>query len=63
MPFVRIQLKEGRTPEQKKELAEAIVNTMDELKFASRETIRVIYEDMAPEDLYSGADMEKNEKA
>ena len=57
MPFVRIQLKEGRTPEQKKELAEAIVKTMEELDFASREGIRVIYEDMADEDYYSGANM------
>ena len=58
MPFVRIQLKEGRTPEQKKELAEAIVKTMEGLDFASREGIRVIYEDMAEEDYYNGANME-----
>lgn len=59
MPFVRIQLKEGRTPEQKKELAEAIFKTMEDLDFASRESIRVIYEDMAEEDYYSGANMEE----
>lgn len=57
MPFVRIQLKAGRTPDQKKELAEAIIKQMDETKFATKESIRVIFEDMAPEDLYSGADM------
>ncbi len=57
MPFVRIQLKEGRTPEQKKELAEAIVKTMGDLDFATRESIRVIYEDMTEEDYYSGGDM------
>lgn len=59
MPFVRIQLKEGRTPEQKKELAEAIVKTMEDLDFASREGIRVIYEDMAEADYYNGANMEE----
>lgn len=54
MPFVRIQLKEGRTPEQKSELAKAIIEKMDELNFAVPESVRVIYEDMAPEDFYSG---------
>ncbi|MGP6139486.1 MULTISPECIES: tautomerase family protein [unclassified Jeotgalibaca] len=54
MPFVRIQLKEGRTPEQKAELAKAIIEKMDELNFAVPESVRVIYEDMAPEDFYSG---------
>lgn len=54
MPFVRIQLKEGRTPQQKAELAKAIIEKMEELKFASPEAIRVIYEDIAPEDFYSG---------
>lgn len=54
MPFVRIQLKAGRTPEQKKELAEAIIKTMDESKFAPKESVRVIFEDMASEDFYSG---------
>lgn len=54
MPFVRIQLKSGRTEAQKKELAEAILDKMTELDFASREAIRIIYEDMADEDYYSG---------
>lgn len=54
MPFIRIQLKEGRTPQQKEELAKAIIEKMEELKFASPDAISVIYEDIAPEDLYSG---------
>ena len=54
MPFVRIQLKSGRTEAQKKELAEAILDKMTELDFASREAIRIIYEEMADEDYYSG---------
>lgn len=52
MPFVRIQLKSGRTPEQKEELAKEIIDAMDRLDFASRESVRVIYEDMLPENFY-----------
>jgi 4-oxalocrotonate tautomerase len=54
MPFVNIQLKEGRTPAQKKEVAEAIIDLMDQLDFAKAESIRVIFEDMAEEDFYQG---------
>ena len=54
MPFVNIQLKEGRTPAQKKEVAEAIIDLMDQLDFAKAESIRVIFEDMAQEDFYQG---------
>lgn len=54
MPFVRIQLKEGRTAEQKEELAKAIIEKMDELNFAPPEAVHVIYEDLAKEDYYPG---------
>ena len=54
VPFVNIQLKEGRTPAQKKEVAEAIIDLMDQLDFAKAESIRVIFEDMAEEDFYQG---------
>lgn len=54
MPFVKIQAKEGRTAEQKAELAKAIMDVMEEQEFASREAIRVIFEDMAEDDYYSG---------
>lgn len=54
MPFVRIQLKEGRTAEQKQELAQAIVEAMEQQKFAPAENVRVIYEEMAPENFYPG---------
>ncbi len=59
MPFVRIQLKSGRTAEQKKELAEAIIDIMDKQNFAASESVRVIYEDMLPEDFYVGQKKEK----
>lgn len=54
MPFVRIQLMEGRTPEQKEEIANEIIEKMVELNFAKREGIRVIYEDMKAENFYKG---------
>lgn len=54
MPFVRIQLKSGRTPEQKEEVAKEIIEMMDRLDFAKPETVRVIYEDMLPENFYKG---------
>ncbi|XJS10187.1 4-oxalocrotonate tautomerase family protein [Aerococcaceae bacterium WGS1372] len=54
MPFVKIQAKEGRTPEQKAALAKAIIELMEEQGFASKDAIRIIFEDMATEDYYSG---------
>lgn len=54
MPFVRIQLMEGRTPEQKEEIANFIIDKMVEVDFAKREGIRVIYEDMKPENFHKG---------
>ncbi len=60
MPFVRIQLKSGRTVEQKEELAKEIIDIIDELNFASRESVRVIFEDMLPENFYRGQKREIN---
>lgn len=57
MPFVRIQLKEGRSAEQKEALAKEIINTMYNTDFASKDTVRVIFEEMKGEDFYSGKDM------
>lgn len=56
MPFVRIQSKEGRTPEQKETLAKAIIESMIDQGYANKEAISVIFEDMAKEDFYSGED-------
>lgn len=54
MPFVNIQLKEGRSEEQKAKLAKEILDLMEETGFASREAVHVIFEDMKNEDYYSG---------
>lgn len=59
MPFVRIQLKSGRTVDQKEELAKEIIKLIDKLDFAPSESVRVIYEDMLPENFYRG----NNEKS
>lgn len=56
MPFVRIQLKEGRTTEQKKKMAEEIIEIIHKYGSASKESVRVIYEEMAPENFYSGVE-------
>ena len=56
MPFVRIQSKEGRTPEQKEALAKAIIESMIDQGYANKDAIRVIFEDMAKDDYYSGDD-------
>lgn len=57
MPFVKIQLKEGRSAQQKEALAKEIIKTMDQTDFASKDSIRVIFEDMKSEDFYSGKDI------
>ena len=57
MPYVRIQLKAGRTEEQKAKLAKEIIDLMDKTDFAKREAIRVIFEDILPHDLYSGQEL------
>lgn len=56
MPFVRIQSKAGRTPEQKEAVAKAIIEIMAEQEYASKESVRVIFEDMASEDYHTGED-------
>lgn len=54
MPFVRIQLKEGRSAELKKEVADDIIKLIADKGMASAESVRVIYEDMKDEDYHSG---------
>lgn len=56
MPFVRIQLKEGRSIKQKKKMAQEIVEIVHKYGDAKKESIRVIYEEMAPENFYKGTD-------
>lgn len=59
MPFVRIQLNEGRTADQKQKMAEEIIEIIHKYGDARREGIQVIYEEMASENYYSGADQKE----
>jgi len=56
MPFVRIQLKEGRSAEQKEKMAAEIIETIHKHGDAKKESVRVIYEEMAPVNFYKGTD-------
>lgn len=62
MPFIRIQAKEGRSPELKAKVAERIIEVMVEAGFAQPQAIRVIYEDMASHDYYTGQDYQLTEE-
>ncbi|NMW85739.1 4-oxalocrotonate tautomerase [Peptoniphilus sp. AGMB00490] len=52
MPFIRIQLMKGRTIEQKRELAKSIIDIIDKTKFAKKEDVHVIYEEMNDDNYY-----------
>lgn len=54
MPFIRIQAKEGRTLEQKQDLALGIMRLIEEQNYADLSQVRVIFEDMAEGDYYNG---------
>lgn len=54
MPFVRIQLKAGRSPELKKQVAEEIIAVIAKSGMSAAEGVRVIYEDMPAENYYAG---------
>jgi 4-oxalocrotonate tautomerase len=57
MPMVRIELYPGRTPEQKKECARAIVQAMQKHLNAKPESIQVVYADVQPADWLQGANL------
>lgn len=59
MPILNIQLKSGRTPEQKEKLAEAIFELMEEQGFAKRENVKILYSDIEPEDFHEGSTPQK----
>lgn len=54
MPFIRIQAKEGRTLEQKQDLALGIMKLIEEQNYADLSQVRVIFEDMTEGDYYNG---------
>jgi 4-oxalocrotonate tautomerase len=50
MPIVQISLFEGRTVEQKRELAARLTETFVEVLGAPRETVRILFHDYATHD-------------
>ena len=50
MPFVNIKMYEGRSKEQKKEMAQKITETIHQITQVSREYIWVIFEDIPKSD-------------
>jgi len=47
MPVVRVALYEGRSPEKKREVAEAITDALVRVCGSKREGVHVIFEDVA----------------
>lgn len=63
MPVVRVSFYQGRSPEQKREIAEAITDAMVRIGGSQREAVNVIFDNFAREDWviggapeYAGAD-------
>jgi 4-oxalocrotonate tautomerase len=54
MPTVRIDLLEGRTPEQKRKLGEAITEDIVRVLGVDRDRVTVIYNNVAKHDLIKG---------
>jgi 4-oxalocrotonate tautomerase len=54
MPTVRIDLLEGRTPEQKKKLAEAITEDFVRILGVDSDRVTVIFNNLAKHDLAKG---------
>lgn len=54
MPIIQFNLMEGRTPEQKKRLAEKITDTVVEVLGVKRETVRILIHEMGPYDFAVG---------
>ena len=50
MPFINVKMIEGRTTEQKRELAKALTDSIVEICGAKREGTTVVIEDLAKED-------------
>lgn len=47
MPYIKIEMNEGRTPEQKAALARAITDAMVEHAGAKRESVWIVFDDVA----------------
>lgn len=62
MPFVQITWLAGRTPEQKRKLAERVTQALIEDGRAKREHIQVTFVDLPPTDYAEGGVMVADQK-
>lgn len=58
MPVVRVSFYKGRTPEQKREIAEIITDALVRVAGSKREAVNVIFEGHAREDWVIGGALE-----
>jgi 4-oxalocrotonate tautomerase len=56
MPFVNIQILKGHPQERKDEIARRITATLSELAELPKEAIWVVFDEVAAEDWYVGAE-------
>ena len=56
MPFVNIQILEGHPQERKDEIASRVTATLSELAQLPKEAIWVVFDEIAAEDWYVGAE-------
>lgn len=54
MPIIQVNLLEGRSDAQKKELAKRMTDAMVEILGVKREAVRVLMHEMGPFDFYVG---------
>lgn len=54
MPYVRIELIEGRSEDQKAAVAEAVTKALVELAGAKAESIFIVFDDVPPHNWASG---------
>ncbi|EKF50694.1 2-hydroxymuconate tautomerase [Lactococcus garvieae] len=62
MPFVHVELVEGRSTEVKKALAKEITESVMKHTGAPREAIYVIYNEMSKENFYPHGEPKNNKK-
>ena len=54
MPLIHVELVEGRTKEQKKQLGEAITKATDDIVKVPAESVKVIFVDMKKDEFMEG---------
>jgi 4-oxalocrotonate tautomerase len=63
MPVVRVSFYQGRSPEQKRQIAEAITDALVRIAGSKRHAVNVIFENVAKDDWVIGGAPEVAESA